>query len=142
MKKYKYNGKEELFCQGIVLGKTKTDAYIDAYGDKREDGEKKAASTIWNKACLLSKTPKIKQRIEELEALRTEKFVVTKEKQAKKLEIVAELAIKEAEGKTPQYSAAVSAYKEQSKLYGLYEPEEVNVKFSPVDLFGAMHKNK
>lgn len=53
--------KQERFCQNIVSGMSQSDAYRDAY-----QNTKMSDKTIWEKASVLAKKDKVRERIEEL----------------------------------------------------------------------------
>lgn len=53
---------KELFVQGLLAGKNRTEAYLFAYPEEK----KKNRRTVQNKASALSKSPEIIARLEEL----------------------------------------------------------------------------
>lgn len=55
---------KELFVQGLLAGKSKTEAYLFAYPEEK----KKNKRTTQNKASLLAKRPEVVARLEELRA--------------------------------------------------------------------------
>lgn len=55
---------KELFVQGLLAGKNKTEAYLFAYPEEKNKNKR----TTQNKASLLAKRPEVVARLEELRA--------------------------------------------------------------------------
>ena len=53
---------KELFVQGLLAGKTKTEAYIFAFPEAKKQNKR----TVQNKASLMAKRPEIVHRLEDL----------------------------------------------------------------------------
>jgi hypothetical protein len=103
--------KQEKFAQGIAKGLTQADAYREAY-----DCEDMVDNTVYKEACLLMNNPKITERVKELKERNLEKnYDRDVRYYLEKLEEIRQKAV--AEG---QYSAAVSAIKEDAKISGVY----------------------
>lgn len=103
--------KQEKFAQGIAKGLTQADAYREAY-----DSEDMIDNTVYKEACLLMNNPKIAERVKELKERNLEKnYDRDVRYYLEKLEEIRQKAV--AEG---QYSAAVSAIKEDAKISGVY----------------------
>lgn len=103
--------KQEKFAQCIAKGYTQADAYREAY-----DCEDMVDNTVYKEACLLMNNPKITERVKELKERNLEKnYDRDVRYYLEKLEEVRQKAV--AEG---QYSAAVSAIKEDAKISGVY----------------------
>jgi hypothetical protein len=103
--------KQEKFAQCIAKGYTQADAYREAY-----DCEDMIDNTVYKEACLLMNNPKITERVKELKERNLEKnYDRDVRYYLEKLEEIRQKAV--AEG---QYSAAVSAIKEDAKISGVY----------------------
>ena len=103
--------KQEKFAQGIAKGLTQADAYREAY-----DCEEMVDNTVYKEACLLMNNPKIAERVKELKERNLEKnYDRDVRYYLEKLEEIRQKAV--ADG---QYSAAVSAIKEDAKISGVY----------------------
>jgi hypothetical protein len=103
--------KQEKFAQCIAKGYTQADAYREAY-----DCEDMVDNTVYKEACLLMNNPKITERVKELKERNLEKnYDRDVRYYLEKLEEIRQKAV--AEG---QYSAAVSAIKEDAKISGVY----------------------
>ena len=72
--------KQEKFVQGIVDGKTQTDAYKNAYNTA-----KMSDSSIYQEASRLMNNPQITARIEELRQRIDERLIMSAKKRAEKL---------------------------------------------------------
>ncbi len=66
---------KELFVQGLLAGKSQTEAYIFAFPEARKQNKR----TVANKASLLAKRPEISARLEELREGARHKTAVTLE---------------------------------------------------------------
>jgi hypothetical protein len=103
--------KQEKFAQCIAKGYTQADAYREAY-----DCEEMSDNCLYVNACKLMNNDKVAIRVKELKERNLEKnYDRDVRYYLEKLEEIRQKAV--AEG---QYSAAVSAIKEDAKISGVY----------------------
>ncbi len=105
----KLTPKQEAFIGGIASGKTQSDAYRSAY-----DAENMTPKQIWEEASKLAASPKVSQRLFEMQQDAQERNLVTVESLTKELNKDRKLA-----RKNGQSAAAVSAVMGKAKLHGL-----------------------
>ena len=103
--------KQEKFAQCIAKGFNQSDAYREAYSV-----ENMSDDAIYVEACRVMNNPKVSLRVKELKDRNLEKnYDRDVRYYLEKLEEIRQKAV--AEG---QYSAAVSAIKEDAKISGVY----------------------
>lgn len=107
----KLTDKQEKFAQCIAKGYTQADAYREAY-----DCEEMSDNCLYVNACKVMNNDKVSLRVKELKERNLEKnYDRDVRYYLEKLEEIRQKAV--AEG---QYSAAVSAIKEDAKISGVY----------------------
>lgn len=110
-KKMDLTDKQEKFAQAIAKGFNQSDAYREAY-----TAENMSKEAIGVEACRVMNNPKVSLRVKELKERNLEKnYDRDVRYYLEKLEEIRQKAV--AEG---QYSAAVSAIKEDAKISGVY----------------------
>lgn len=72
--------KQEKFVDGILEGKSQTEAYLEAY-PKAKDWKR---DTVWERASVLMHNNKVVTRLHELRVERQDKSTINKRKNAKK----------------------------------------------------------
>ena len=103
--------KPEKFCQLIVEGKSKAEAYRQAFPENKMKNE-----SLYVEACKLAKDPKISIRIEQLRAEHRGRHNLEMDDLLAELEEARQIAKDPAK---PQPSAMVSATMGKAKLLGL-----------------------
>ena len=103
--------KPEKFCQLIVEGKSKAEAYRQAFPENKMKNE-----SLYVEACKLAKDPKISLRIEQLRAEHRGRHNLEMDDLLAELEEARQIAKDPAK---PQPSAMVSATMGKAKLLGL-----------------------
>ena len=109
-------GKQEKFAQLVAQGKTKSDAYREAY-----DSDDMQDNTINSRASELAKDSEITVRIDELRKEYSEHLKYDAEAHFKKLKMLEQLALTPSGDKGDiKISEAIKAVVEQGKLCVLY----------------------
>lgn len=103
--------RHELFAQEVAAGRTKTDAFIEAY--PHADAWKRATANV--KACELAARPDVAARIAELQARAADATVFTLAAHLTRLN-----ALSIAAEKAGEFSSAVKAEENRGKAAGFY----------------------
>lgn len=106
----KLTAKQEKFCQEYIKCGNQSEAYRLSY-DVGEDTKPKC---VWEEACKLMASPKVSQRVFDLQEMAQERTLTTVDSLTKELNEAKALAVK-----TNQPSAMTGAIMGKAKLHGL-----------------------
>lgn len=120
---------QERFVDGLLKGKTATQAYQDAYTSSR-DWKK---NSLWSEACKLHSNPKVAQWLRAARKAKLGSAVVTLESHITELDRLKEIAVE-----SGNVGAAVQAENYRGRASGLYVDQRIITIQDPADTLRAI----